>query len=352
MKRQLHLLLLIFLIAHFKAISQDIHYSQFYNAPFNVSPSLTGIFSGDTRITSNYRTQWNSVAKGFGYETFTLGVDHKFRGAEYATGFFAVGLHFNFDQAGFTNLAHSNLSLPIAYTKRISRRFFTTVGFQVSVHQRRFSLKGISFDSQYTNPGGFDPGNPNNEVINNLDNNNFVDFSAGINFRLQSLADNQLLYPQRNRSKLDFGMGVFHLTRPNQSFIEGSTLLLPVRLSPYAFGTLMVNPKLDLVGRLGAQVQDQYLEALAGMGLKYHLSTDPGNEIALQAGVNLRFQDFGDAYSPTFELFWKNIRASFSYDVNISGFNAATRGSGGPEFSLSYIFKKIPTLAPDNCRLL
>lgn len=343
-------MLLIFLMAHLKAISQDIHYSQFYNAPFNINPGLTGIFSGDIRFMGNYRSQWPSDPGDF--KTVTLGGDIKLRGSAYSTGFFAVGLHFNFDEAGFTNLSHTNISLPVSYTQKISKRFFTTVGFQIGMHQRRFSLNGISFDSQYLEPTGYDPNNPNNEVVNNVDNNNFVDFSAGINFRLQSLADNQLLYPQRNRSKLDFGIGIFHLTRPNQSFLEGSTLLLPVRLSPYAYGTMMVDPKLDIVGRLGAQIQDQYLEALAGMSLKYHISTDPGEGIAVQAGVNLRFQDFGDAYSPTFELFYKNWRASFSYDVNISGFNAATRGNGGPEFSISYIIKKIPMLSPDNCRLL
>ena len=350
MKRQILLVLLLFILAHFKAISQDIHYSQFYNAPFNINPGLTGIFSGDIRLMANYRSQWSSVPADF--KTVTMGGDIKIRGAEISTGFFAVGFHFNYDQAGFTNLAHSNFSIPVSYTKRISRRFFTSVGFQLSSHQRRFSLKGISFDSQYTNPGGYDPNNPNNEVVNDLPNNNFIDFSAGINFRLQSLADNQLLYPQRNRSKLDFGLGVFHLTRPNQSFVEGGTLLLPIRISPYAYGTMMINPKLDLIGSLGAQVQDQYLEALAGISAKYHVSTDPGNEVAIQAGINLRFQDFGDAYSPTFELFYKNWRASFSYDVNISGFNAATRGNSGPEFSISYIIKKIPLLSPDNCRLL
>ncbi len=350
MERKLRLLLLLIVVAQLPALSQDIHYSQFYNAPFNMNPALTGIFSGDIRIMGNHRFQWASVPADF--KTVTLGGDVKIRGSEYSTGFFAVGFHFNFDQAGFTNMAHSNFNLPVSYTQKISKRFFTTIGFQVGHHQRRFSLRGISFDSQYTLPGGYDPNNPNNEVVNNAENNNFFDFSAGINFRLQSLADNQLLYPQQNRSKLDFGIGIFHLTRPNQSFIEGSTLLLPVRVSPYAFGTLMVDPKLDIVGRLGAKVQDQYLEALAGMGVKYHVSTDPGNEIAVQAGVNLRFQDFGDAYAPTFEVFYKNWHASFSYDINISGFNAATRGDGGLEFAVGYIIKTVPMLSPDNCRLL
>ena len=33
-----------------KSFSQDLHYSQFYNAPLVISPALTGIFNGDQRF--------------------------------------------------------------------------------------------------------------------------------------------------------------------------------------------------------------------------------------------------------------------------------------------------------------
>ncbi|MEL7120170.1 MAG: type IX secretion system membrane protein PorP/SprF, partial [Bacteroidota bacterium] len=203
---------------------------------------------------------------------------------------------------------------------------------------------------QYDN--GFDPNRPTGEDILIESNNNFVNFAGGINFRLQSLASNQLTYPQLNRSKLDFGIGIFNLTGPNQSFVAEVDDPLPVRLSPYVFGTMMVSPKVDLVGRTNVQIQEESLEGLIGLGVKYHLMSFPKPTLAFQAGVNLRFQDLTDAYAPTFDVFYDNWRFSFSYDVNVSAFNVATGRNGGPEFSIRYLFKSVPSLNPDDCRLL
>ncbi|MGZ3910129.1 MAG: type IX secretion system membrane protein PorP/SprF, partial [Flavisolibacter sp.] len=38
---------------------QDIHFSQFFEAPLLRNPSLAGIFTGDIRVQAVYRDQWN-----------------------------------------------------------------------------------------------------------------------------------------------------------------------------------------------------------------------------------------------------------------------------------------------------
>ena len=48
--------------------SQDIHFSQYWNAPLNLSPALTGVSKEDTRIFGAYKNQWASVPVG--YKTF------------------------------------------------------------------------------------------------------------------------------------------------------------------------------------------------------------------------------------------------------------------------------------------
>ena len=45
--------------------AQDIHFSQFYEAPLLRNPSLAGIFTGDVRAQIVYRDQWNSVTNAF-----------------------------------------------------------------------------------------------------------------------------------------------------------------------------------------------------------------------------------------------------------------------------------------------
>jgi hypothetical protein len=55
--------------------AQDFHYSQFTYAPLHLNPGLTGVFAGDTRVTTNFRSQWNQVPVA--YRTFTVTADHK-----------------------------------------------------------------------------------------------------------------------------------------------------------------------------------------------------------------------------------------------------------------------------------
>src|ERR1700739_1244196 len=44
-----------------QAHAQDIHFSQFYETPLLRNPALAGIFTGDYRFSSVYRTQWATV---------------------------------------------------------------------------------------------------------------------------------------------------------------------------------------------------------------------------------------------------------------------------------------------------
>lgn len=327
--------------------AQDIHYTQFHNAPFNISPGLTGIFSGDFRVMANYREQWDGVAP---FTTATVATDFKIRKPSYQQGFFSVGLGVNWDEAGLTNLTHVNAFVPVSYTRRLTSRFFATVGFALSGHQRRFSLAGVTFDSQYQD-GTFDPNNPTGEVVEGI-RNEYLDFSMGINFRIQSLASNNLDYPVQNRSKLDFGIGFFNLRQPNQSFIPGAEDRLPLRLSPYAFGTLMVGPKVDIIGRLSGQIQDQYLEALGGVGVQYFLNTKPGQEISVTAGMQIRFQDLSDSWAPMLEFRYQAWNLGLSWDRTVSAFGVAVGDQWQPELSLRYIFNTKPGLDPEDCRLL
>lgn len=57
--------------------AQDIHWTQFYAAPMNISPGLIGIFPGETRFMANYRSQWHSVPVD--YSTLGLSVDSSCR---------------------------------------------------------------------------------------------------------------------------------------------------------------------------------------------------------------------------------------------------------------------------------
>lgn len=322
--------------------AQDIHYSQYWNSPFHLNPALTGVFRGNTRVTANYRSQWNSVPVE--YMTFTGTVDHKFPVRGERNGFFAGGLNFNYDQAGLSRLQLINLGLNGSYTHRLSNSTFATAGALVGINQRGFKIQDLSFDNQYDTPRGqYDPGLPTRENFPNF-TRYYADLGAGLNIRIQAQDAFSLVDELNKRSRVDFGVGLFHINTPDQSFIKDSKAPLRMRISPYLQGVLMLNQDLDLVGNFSAQFQGPYREMVGMLGGRVHFITTPGKQLALQLGLGYRFHEISDALIPAIELQYDRWQAGFSYDINISPFNVATNRRGGPEFSVRYIISKVPTL--------
>ncbi len=321
--------------------AQDIHFTQFYSAPFNISPGLTGVFPGETRLMGNFRSQWHSVPVE--YSTLTLAGETKLPGKDRADGFFALGMGFNYDQGGVSRLNYSNFHVNGSYTKRLAPKFYATVGGQWGLSQRRFQANGLIFDAQYDpSTGAVDPSLPTLEDFSNR-RNFFADFNTGLNFRFQTRVDDELVDRLEMRTKIDAGIGIFHLNTPLQNFIEDdiSDISLPVRFTPYILATIKVGSNIDLIYNTMFQSQATYKQWLNGFGIKWHLNRQPGNQLAIQFVANYRSFDFSEALAPAFEVVYNGWRAGFSYDVNVSEFEVATRNRSGPEFFVHYHLAKV-----------
>ena len=80
---------------------QDLHFSQYYLHPMDLSPAACGIFEGDLRISAAYRSQWRSVPVN--YQTFMGSVDWK--AFEKGNNLVSLGLLFDRDEAGDAGLS-------------------------------------------------------------------------------------------------------------------------------------------------------------------------------------------------------------------------------------------------------
>ena len=69
------LLGLLLSIAISQVNAQDIHFSQFFEAPLLRNPALAGLFNGDLRFQMVYRNQWNSITDA--YQTGSLNGEYK-----------------------------------------------------------------------------------------------------------------------------------------------------------------------------------------------------------------------------------------------------------------------------------
>lgn len=321
------------------SLAQDIHFSQFYHAPMVLNPALTGISKSDVRFSGIYRNQWQRANAPF--ETAYVSAENRFYRVTHPNWWFSGGMHVFYDKAGASHLTNTQLAISGSFTRMLDPENFLTLGVQAGFGQRAFDYGLLTFDAQW-NGDVFDPARPTNE---NFDNTNFLypDFSAGINWRGQK---------ENTRSKIDVGIGFHHFNTPKQTFYKNDKQQLPMRLSVYFNPNVQVSENFDLIGFGTIQLQGKYLEALAGFGGRYFLSTKRSRELALQVGVEYRFNSIGDAIIPVTELQFRYLTVGLSWDVNISGFSVASNRNGGPEIAVRYYLFRVYPLKAFACPLI
>ncbi|RMG84757.1 MAG: type IX secretion system membrane protein PorP/SprF, partial [Bacteroidetes bacterium] len=311
--------------------AQDIHFSQFYNAPFTINPALTGLFKGDQRLTTHYRNQWASVPVP--YLTFSGAWDQKLPLQLSEATTLGGGLRFNFDRAGDGEYQIAQLGLLTSVTQQLADHFYAGVGAQLTFGQRRFAPEKLTFAEQW-NGDVFDPNRP---VTENFDQTAFgmVSISAGLNLNFSVPG---------TRTRINGGIAFYHLNQPAESFFSNPRVVLPRRNTQYLSGNFQTGPKTDLrVVALWSFMDGQFSnasfrEVVGGVGFRYHLNLTEGAEINALAGLNFRV---GDAVIPTVEMQYQSWHVGLSYDVNISAFEVATGGQGGPEVFVSYIITQV-----------
>ncbi len=302
---------------------QDIHYSQFFNSPLNLNPALTGMFNGNTRIHANYRQQWASVPVD--YVSADIGADFKLRNKKNKN-YLGVGALFNYDTAGDLDLQFTGLNGFVSYTINISENKYITPGLNLSFAQRRYDFGNVLSGNQW-NGTAFDPGiSP--ELIGG-DSESYFDLGLGLNYRGQAAY----------RKHLDLGIGLYHLIQPEDSFVSNATYesTRPMRLTAYGMLSQPLADRLDLLVNAVYQSQSPYQEVVVNAQGKIYL--DNTQNTALYLGLGYRFDD---AWYPMIAVEYGRFYGAFSYDFNISNFDVATDGQGGPELALRYIFAKIP----------
>jgi len=319
------IIILITVLGTTEVKGQDFHYSQFYNAPLSVNPALTGIFNGDERITGSIRDQWRAIPVP--WFNFSVGYDRKFYPKRNKKGFFGAGAFFNYDIQGESHLQLANLNLAGSYTRLINSRNLITIGALIGYASRGFNQQDLTWD-KFWDPDRFivDPGLGSGENFD-LDRFGFIETSLGLNYRWQKSA----------RTKLDLGIGGFHLTRPKARFITAETQKLPIRLSLYGIYSRELTNKLDLQVDGLYQRQQTYNEWLVGAYLNFYLNQSRGKEFQFRAGLGYRSRS---AIYPKIGIEFKNIFIAGSYDIYLNDL-AQEHGGGGPELHIRYIIRHV-----------
>lgn len=325
MKTNRHKLLCVLLIiisAH-KVHSQDIHFSQFNEAPLLRNPALAGLFSGDVRIQSVYRTQWQSVTVP--YQTTSLNGEYKLHIGN-SEDYMTVGAQIMYDRAGTIAMTATHVLPALNYHKSLSadRNMYLSVGFMGGLVQRKFDRSKVTTNTQFDgityNPGAADGENFDKASYR------YFDGTAGLSFNAQ-LNDN----PDNN---FFAGIALHHFNKPaNVGFYTaGQTTLAPKWV--YSGGARLATSEFSYVTlQADYSRQGTYTETIGGAIYTYKLDSEVEPKYLIHGGAFVRLKD---AIIPVAKLEMRPLAISVSYDANISKLSSATNGRGGFELGISY----------------
>ncbi|NQY08174.1 MAG: PorP/SprF family type IX secretion system membrane protein [Flavobacteriales bacterium] len=323
------LAVLLFQVSELKA--QDLQFSQFNNSKVLLNPSEIGAIDGKMRLTTNYKNQWGSISAPF--RTLAFSFDTRLSKGKNETGFLGIGISVLSDKAGSSQLGSNQMNLSLAYHLKVSERNYLSAGLIGGFVQHSLDYTNLQWNSQYDR-GAYNADLPTNE-LEFSENQMYADLGVGLNWTHTS---EDVFSTSTKDFKVNVGLAVFHVNRPNNTFYSFNDNKLPMRMVLHASSQIsIVNGDFALVPTVLFVKQASSTNATAGLFLRKPLKGGIGNdESAISIGA---LYQVGDAFIPYWQLEIFNFTLGVSYDINNSDLSRASSAKGGIEISLSWTAK-------------
>lgn len=305
------------------AAQQDIHFTQFYELPMLRNPALSGLFNGQLRFTSAYRSQWASVTTP--YRTLALGAEVNVAKGFTAGDFITLGVQASNDIAGDSRLSRAQIMPVLNYHKLLNEEHSTllSLAFMGGWVTESFDPSHLRFDDQFLN-GSYSSSNPTSQTFNRT-GFQYHDLSTGLSFST-IIAGGTKLYA---------GVSMYHILEPALTFMQDNDIHLNRK---YGANAGMILPtgeftRLTAYGDYFTQGGSRLFQL--GMLYTYDLSAmSDASTWSVTGGMVYRHKDAAMAVAK-----FSNTKFSFglSYDVNISKLSTASTYRGGLELTFSWI---------------
>jgi type IX secretion system PorP/SprF family membrane protein len=300
------------------SFSQDIHFSQFFEAPLWRNPSLAGIYKGDIRMQAVYRDQWNSVTDA--YKTGSFNAEYKMPIGK-ANDFITTGIEALYDKAGTVSWTSTHILPALNYHKSLSvdRNSYLSLGFMGGPVFEHFDRTKMTTNSSYNGLG-------DGETFSQP-SYTYIDGSVGMSYNTQ-LNEN----PDNN---IFFGVAYHHFNNPKNSFYQSAATTVVPKWVGSAGVRFSVTEASYITLQGDYSKQGQFTEVIAGALYGLKLGEDLDHPLyTIHCGALLRWND---AFIPVVKLDYAPMSVAFSYDANISKLKTSSLGRGGFEISVSYV---------------
>ncbi|MEJ7609842.1 MAG: PorP/SprF family type IX secretion system membrane protein [Ferruginibacter sp.] len=308
------------------AAAQDINFSQFYELPLLRNPALAGLFKGDIRVVSAYRSQWGSVTVPY----LTQALGGEIRLPVSPRDFLSIGMQITNDIAGDSKLGRIQFLPMAAFNKCLNEETHTylSIGVLGGLVQQRFDPSQLKFDDQFVS-GSYSPANATQQTFK-TQQLKYWDLNAGLSFSAQA-------------GEVDYYVGAayFHLSQPKVTFDPTNDLRLNKKIVVNA-GVNIPNGMQDMLTVFAdVFVQGGNNQWQGGMIYKHDLKemqADEEKRVSISAGSFFRWED---AVIPVVKLDYNKFALGVTYDINISKLKPASQMRGAYELTLCYRISSI-----------
>ena len=315
--------------------AQDRYFTQFYAAPLEVNPALTGAVDGSYRVSLIYHDQWKGVLENQ-YQTYGVFGDLRFDTGRRSKDRAGAGISVVADRNGVFNFNTNQISLSGAYHKFLDGRTsqYLSAGFSLGIIQHSLNYERLIFDDQFNGLDQYSFG-----TREDLPENNFAhaDFSIGLNYAIAA----------SKQTAFSAGIALAHLVSPSVSFYThtdgvdmAGDVRLKQRLTAYGNLDLAMNEKVRLMPRVAVYAQGKALMAQGGAHLRFEINKHNNN--AFNLGAGLRLAKELESLKPSSVMVLTGMElGSFllglSYEYSLDDLRSDRLGQGILELSATFI---------------
>lgn len=314
-------------------MAQDIQYTQFFNSPLTLNPSLTGFTRGSFRVGTTYRSQWFGIANASFFNSIysspSVFFDVPIRVKNDAIG---LGGLFISDQAGSNMLRTFTGCGSFSYIKSLGKKnnHQLSAGLQLGYTNKQINAAELTFSTQFIG-ATFIPTMSNGE--------NFLSTSV----HLFNLNAGILWFGRINeRVSMYFGSSIFNVVQPNENFLQPSKSPWFLRWNIHTGVDITLGRLVHLLPSVMYMMQTSANEMLPGLSVAYDVT--PVATVSI--GSMVRVNDFyhANAQADAIALYgsfdYKGFKLGISYDFAVSSLRKSKSGLGALEISAIYIGKK------------
>ena len=297
--------------------AQDMHFSQYFNAPLLTNPANTGFIpDGNYRLGITYRDQWASIPVP--YRTMSAFGDFQLFRDRLEYGWLGVGGVILRDVAGSGNLTSTKAYASIAYHQLLGQSSLLSLGFNVGSANKRVDLSKLTFGDQW-NGKFFDAQVPTAEPFL-YTSVTYYDMQVGMNYAY---------FPTENLY-VNGGLSVQHINKPRETFYAGDNTI-PRLITGFLNASVKMSDKVILNPSAYYAKQAGSNEFVLGGNAAYNLSEH--GETQVYGGVYYRVRDAA-VLLVGYQL--QKVKLMFSYDATTSTLAQANNHRGAYEIGIVY----------------